>query len=429
MKFRHKPSSLLLWFLSFAFIFLGPHFGWSQVFYSVNFNNGCAAGCLAGTYGGWTTLNNVGGANGGSPNFWVVSCAENGVIPPGCGAGCSGDASLHIGSDIGDMGASFNETGPNNATYTLARSPIINTTGYFSITLNFDFIAYGGAACGADRAELWLSTDGGATWPAGYRVCLLTVCCGACNGYNQGRWTLYNAALPAAFDNNPNVRIGFHWRNNGNGVGTDPSVAIDDIRLSSVLLPVELLSFQGRFEDSKVNLKWETTKEINLSVFEIERSADQEEYFTLGSVDPKGAVSGSTASYQFEDNKPSLDPAYYRLKMIDQDGKFAYSEIVRIAPGSASALELLSFSPLVNQGPMTVNLWSVAPVSANIELYDPQGKLVKALPSRQLSQGENKLSLDLSSVSSGIYFLKIKTVQTIPGYDPAEISEKFVVVK
>ena len=120
-----------------------------SVFYSVNFNNGCTANCLANTYAGWTVLNNDGGVSGGSPNDWFVSCAEEGIVPPGCGSTCIGDASLHIGADPGaggDNGATFNETGITNATFKTAVSPTISTVGYSSNTLSFDFIAFGSAA-------------------------------------------------------------------------------------------------------------------------------------------------------------------------------------------------------------------------------------------------------------------------------------------
>ena len=213
-----------------------------------NFNNGCASNCEASSWNGWTILDNVDGVTGSAPNNWFISCAEEGIAPPGCGSSCIGDASLHIGANSaggGDMAASYNDTGAVNATYRMAVSPRIDLTGTAAVTLEFDFIAFGSAGCSEDRAQLRLSTDNGATWPVGFQYCLTSVCCGACNGYSQGQWTRYRLALPAVFSNNPNVRIGFHWRNNGNGSGTDPSVAIDDIRIGSVGVDLGITKTNG----------------------------------------------------------------------------------------------------------------------------------------------------------------------------------------
>jgi Domain of unknown function DUF11 len=201
--------------------------------WSEHFNNGCTANCEASTWNGWTVLDNVDGSTGSAPNRWYISCAEEGATPGQCGTGCGADASLHIGPDPGsggDQSATYFETGADNATYRMVVSPTIDLSGFVENTLEFDFIAFGSPACSEDRAQLRLSADNGATWPVSFHHCLTSACCaGACNGYAQGQWTRYQLLLPAAFDNNPNVRIGFHWRNNGNGMGTDPSVAIDDI--------------------------------------------------------------------------------------------------------------------------------------------------------------------------------------------------------
>ena len=206
-----------------------------QMVWSEDFSNGCTGNCIADTYNGWRIVDNSDGVSGNQPNNWFVSCAEEGMAAASCGSACiDGDASLHIGSNAkagGDMGATYDDTSADNATYRLAVSPVISTVGHSSsyMRLEFNFIAFGSSACTDDRAQLRLSIDGGATWPAVYQYCLASVCCGACNGYSSGQWTRYGLSLPAEFNNNPNVRIGFHWRNNGNAVGTDPSVAIDDI--------------------------------------------------------------------------------------------------------------------------------------------------------------------------------------------------------
>ncbi len=424
--FRNKQI-FILWFCGFVF-----NTTTAQVFYTENFNNACAANCLATTWNGWTVLNNVGGVSGGSSNNWFVSCAEEGITPPGCGSSCIGDACLHIGADPGaggDAGASFNETGVANATFKLAVSPLINTTGYTSNTLAFDFIAFGSAACSDDRAQLRLSTDGGATWPVGFQYCLTSPCCGACNGYSQGQWTVYTLALPAAFDNNPNVRVGFHWRNNGNGSGTDPSVAIDDIRITSAVpLPLKLLDFTLNKESNKIKLDWTSTSEINFSRYDIERSIDGIFYKTIGSVPSKGNLVFAKTDYSFYDSENTEQTSYYRLKMLDRDGKFAYSKIISSDASSLSGQNLSLISKVVSNGFLTTTLKSTAVTSINVEIFDVRGKQLTVLKNKNLVEGQNVFTLNVSSFSSAVYILKITELKNNKTNAPA-IVEKFVIEK
>lgn len=408
---------------------LSPILGFGQVtIYSENFNNGCAANCLVTTYAGWTVLNNDGGTNGGSPNNWFVSCAEEGIAPPGCGSSCIGDASLHIGADPGsggDMGASFNETGLTNATFRTAVSPTINTTGFSSITLSFDHIAYGSAACSDDRAQVRLSTDNGATWPAGFHTCLNTVCCGSCNGYSQGQWTTFTLALPAAFDNNPNVRIGFNWRNNGNGSGTDPSVAIDDIRLTTVIFPVRLLSFQVREDGQQARLSWSASDATDLRQFEIERSLNPTGFAKIGQVT---AINGTQVrNYTFNDRLNGATTVYYRLKMVDLNGHHNYSNIVRVVVGSKVAAELVAVAAAPEPGVQQLNIWAADAMVGDVEVRDIAGRLVKRFPEQHLVSGENKLRLDLNGIAAGAYLVTLKVGKVPAGMEAVNVTRRVVI--
>lgn len=400
--------------------------------WTVDFNNGCAANCLATSYGGWTVVNNFGGVTGSAPNNWFVSCAEEGIIPPGCGSSCIGDASLHIGANPGaggDMGASFNETGATNATFRMAVSPTISTVGYNTLTLRFDHIAFGSSACSDDAAFLRLSTDNGATWPVGFRTCLNTSCCsGGCNGYDQGLWTLYTQALPAAFDNNPNVRIGFEWRNNGNGSGTDPSVAIDDIFIIAPVLPVELVKFTGQDKDNSVQLDWTSSREGNFNRYDIERSSGNVSAFEkIGSLPGKGVVPGQFANYQFKDASPGNQPVYYRLKMVDLNGSSEYSEVVRVVPGSDAAMDLGAITTLSNDEFLSLELWAAGDQTVSIEITDLQGKLLRQEPAQHLFPGKNALSFNISSFASGLYMVHIKSRSALAGFSPVDVTGKFTV--
>lgn len=397
-----------------------------------NFNNGCSSNCLASTWNGWTIQNNVGGVSGASPNEWFISCAEEGVTPPGCGSSCVGDACLHIGADPGgggDMGASFNETGAVNATYKMAVSPVLNGTGYNSNTLQFDFIAYGSAGCSDDRLQLRLSTDGGTTWPVGYQYCLTSACCGACNGYSQGQWTVYSLVLPAAFNNNSTIRVGFHWRNNGNGSGTDPSAGIDDIRITSaVILPLNLLDFIANKENSKVKLKWTTSYEQNFSRFDVEKSNDAVLFKTIGSVPAKATSLISKSVYDFEDKESEQQVVYYRLKMLDRDGKINFSKIVSVATGPENNNGLSLQSYAVDGDVLKLTVLSKSEAVVNVDVYDLKGKLIVTRKGEKITSGINPISIDVSTLPTAAYILNINTQKETKG-SPQAITQKFVKTK
>ncbi len=229
-------------FLLFTFIFNTSH---AQVFWTENFNNGCTANCPATTYvganGAWTQT--ILGPEGADPNTWYVSCAENGHTPTVCGSGCVAAAptatlaTLHLGSNqtsLGDIGAAYDAGGLCGfwtcpQTNRRIESPTINCTGQSTITLAFNYIENGSNP--TDDASVWYFN--GATWALLTNTAITPVNCPG----SQGRWTAFSAVLPASANNNPNVKIGFLWINNDDGVGTDPSFAVDDITLSVASSP------------------------------------------------------------------------------------------------------------------------------------------------------------------------------------------------
>ncbi|KJS07229.1 MAG: hypothetical protein VR77_01545 [Flavobacteriales bacterium BRH_c54] len=209
------------------------------VIWTEDFQNNCASACLAsgyaGTNGAWT-ITNV-GANDPEANEWFVSGAECGNAAGACGSACaSTDPSLHVGNVAvavlglpADNGAAYNAGGLCGSFFCVltdkrAESPTINLTGQTNITLNFNYIENGDGAL--DDASLWYFD--GATWTLLDPLAKPPL--GACTP--QGLWTAFSIPLPASANNNANVKIGFRWVNNDDGVGNDPSFAVDDITLT-----------------------------------------------------------------------------------------------------------------------------------------------------------------------------------------------------
>ena len=207
----------------------------AQIFWSEGFQNGCANGCFATAYvggpnGAWTQTST--GLNDPESNKWFVSGAECGNLPPACGSTCGAtDPSLHIGADDGfafDPGAAYDAGGFCGVLFCVttnmrAESPTINCSGKTNINLYFNYIEGGDGA--TDDATVWYYD--GATWSLLSNMPKTVLC-----GNGQGTWTAFSMLLPASANNNANVKIGFNWTNNDDGVGTDPSFAVDDIDLS-----------------------------------------------------------------------------------------------------------------------------------------------------------------------------------------------------
>lgn len=216
----------------------------AQIFWSENFESGSAAGLAVPGYTGpngtWTLTTSISSAEGDAPNVWYVSCAEAGHLAGGCGSVCGGGtgetgATLHIGSGSGslagpDNGASYDAGGFCGTLYCVqtdrrAESPTINCTGKSNINLRFYYIENGQGT----TDDGWVEYYDGTSWSLLINTAKTSLC-GA-----QGLWAVQNITLPVSANNNPNIKIGFRWINNDDGVGTDPSYAIDSVSLSTTV--------------------------------------------------------------------------------------------------------------------------------------------------------------------------------------------------
>lgn len=189
------------------------------------------------------TLNSPTGVNGTDPNQWVISDDEGGVVVPGCGVATNGNKTLHISCaggfcigtgaiyNTGDAGLGFFDTETHVRTALAAN---IDLTGQSNLTLSFDYIANGDP--GLDFGKVEYSIDGGVSWIT-LSIVNPTIVCGS----GQGQWTLFTQALPVTVNNINNFRVAFSWENDNDAVGTDPSIAINNLRIttpSAALPPV-----------------------------------------------------------------------------------------------------------------------------------------------------------------------------------------------
>lgn len=115
--------------------------------------------------------------------------------------------------------------------------------------------------------------------------------------------------------------IGGDWVDDGLFNTTTSTVTVADVNL-----PVTLVSFSAVKEGHTALLSWSTSEETNSDRFEVERSQNGKSWGKIGSVE-SGKESNIVRNYSFNDQSPVSGQNLYRLKMVDQDGTFAYSGI------------------------------------------------------------------------------------------------------
>ncbi|HZE85272.1 MAG TPA: glycoside hydrolase family 44 protein, partial [Puia sp.] len=147
---------------------------------------------------------------------------------------------------------------------------------------------------------------------------------------------------------------------------------------SAMILPLSLLSFTAQKEDKDVLLNFASTNEAGLSSFEIERSPDGAAFTKIGTM-PAAAGQARNASekdYAFVDDQPPPSLDYYRLKMIDKDGHYKYSNILAIRYNTISALTLFP-NPANNVVNVQLHL-PAGPVL--LQVFDAAGNRVRVIP-------------------------------------------------
>lgn len=170
-------------------------------------------------------------------------------------------------------------------------------------------------------------------------------------------------------------------------------------------LPVELVYFTATVRNNQAHLEWLTASELDNDRFEIERSLDARSFEKVGTVKGKGTTSLET-KYQFTDRTPVQGTVYYRLKQVDTDGQFAYSNVIAVnAKGLARELATQAY-PNPFRDVIKVTLTVPESQIAAMTIYDINGRRVMT-KDLNLDAGINNLELQLGQLQSGVYILKV----------------------
>jgi hypothetical protein len=172
-------------------------------------------------------------------------------------------------------------------------------------------------------------------------------------------------------------------------------------------LPVSFLYFVAKKNTATSSLlQWETIQEINTNKYDVEQSNDAIVFKKIGSVIAAGNTSTNT-TYTFIDNNPTTGINYYRLKQIDNDGRFIYTPTRQIVFDKLNA-GTVKYYPNPTNGILTIEL---ADINRNeiriVNVSNTVGAIINQL--RIAANAGSKMQIDLSRYAKGVYFIQVKT--------------------
>jgi hypothetical protein len=181
------------------------------------------------------------------------------------------------------------------------------------------------------------------------------------------------------------------------------------LKTHSTIVPVELTSFSAVLNNDVVNLSWTTATEVNNLGFEIQRKLDEYEWMTIGFKDGNGTTT-EPKNYSFQNNISDLKKAkiYYRLKQIDFNGDFSYSDEVEISNfPDIYSLDQNYPNPFNPSTTIKFNLGNSG--FTTLKLYNVLGKEVASMLNGDLEAGPHQVSFDASYLPSGTYFYTLNS--------------------
>ena len=208
------------------------------------------------------------------------------------------------------------------------------------------------------------------------------------------------------------------------------------------LVPVELTSFVANVIDGNVVLNWITATELNNSGFEIQKGSHTSTSLNVTDWESIGFVNGNSTTteksfYSFADQSPVAGKSFYRLKQIDFDGSFEYSNIVEV--DFSLPIEFLLEQNYPNPfNPSTTIRYSIPSVLSTtgrnlnvvLKVYDVLGNEIAELVNEEKPAGNYEVNFDASKLSSGVYFYQLQAsdLETISGQGFVE-TKKMILIR
>lgn len=231
--------------------------------------------------------------------------------------------------------------------------------------------------------------------------------------FQNGRWEIWCCNDPVnellftsdvtTFNNPPNFTVG-NWQDADAGDGTT-LIALSGDGTTSTALPVDLALFTGQTDGKTNSLIWSTASESGNDRFIVERSPDGRSFLPIGEESGRGTTSVNT-HYDFTDQQPLPGINYYRLRQMDFDGSFAFSNTIRLSSNGTDGNPLF-----VSPNPTTAEHFRVRYNSetggkVTVRLVGMNGQVIYT-SARTVFSGWNDLTIGESQLTAGVVILQV----------------------
>jgi hypothetical protein len=170
-------------------------------------------------------------------------------------------------------------------------------------------------------------------------------------------------------------------------------------------MPVNWKSFDVTYDDEKVILEWETGNEAKTQQFVVERMSQGQNFVSVGAV-PASGSSLEVNKYKLADVEPESGIVYYRVKQVDMDGTFSYSEVKVVTIQDKSELSFNLYpNPANTSSNLIVELTDGSKQTVDLILYNSQGNECYR---HRINNGKNSVQLP-SGIVPGLYHAVVKT--------------------
>lgn len=171
-------------------------------------------------------------------------------------------------------------------------------------------------------------------------------------------------------------------------------------------LPIELKYFNASVDNGQAKLSWQTITEINSSMFEVQRQSENSIWSKIADI-PAAGNSNSPKDYSYTDKKLAAGKYQYRLKMIDANGIYKYSDVVEIEITMPREFVLSQNYPNPFNPSTVINYTIPFETEVRLEVYSVNGELVKTLVSGTQIAGNYSVELNASDLASGTYIYRL----------------------